>query len=96
MTGIRWLDITIAVSGVFGVLGVGGWGASLITKRVRPITTFPELITELQEERAEDRTRLAAVERSQRITIDYVHALRQHIVDGKPPPPPPWPPELNA
>lgn len=72
------------------VLGV------LVGKYFRPNATPLEMIQEIQEERDADRRRLDRLEQTQRVTLDYVHDLRQHIADGKPPPPPPWPEGLRA
>jgi hypothetical protein len=43
----------------------------------------------------ESRERIECLERNERIRDDYILSLRQHIVDGKPPPPPEWPEELT-
>lgn len=92
-TGTPWLDVTLYLAGL--LIG-GGALAAWVQRRVRPVDPLSVLIDQVQEERAEDRKRIEKLERTQRITIDYVHNLRQHIVEGKPPPPPQWPPELNA
>ncbi len=55
------------------------------------IDQHQEDIKELRAGRAEDRTRIAALERHARIQGDYIGQLRRHIADGNPPPPPPWP-----
>lgn len=99
-TGAPWLDAILYLA---GLLVGGGALAAWVSRRVRPVDPLSVLVDQVQEERAEDRkeraenrARIDRVERNQRITIDYVHTLRQHIAEGKPPPPPPWPPELNA
>jgi hypothetical protein len=57
-----------------------------------------DLRGELADTRAEvlanDR-RIQALERRDRAWANYVHRLRSHIVNEKPPPPPEWPPELD-
>jgi hypothetical protein len=40
-------------------------------------------------------SRLDQIEREQRVAIDYIHELREHIAHGEPPPPPPWPSGLT-
>ncbi|GAA2008182.1 hypothetical protein [Nocardioides kribbensis] len=86
------MEITIAILGLLGVSGIVG---TVVSRYVRPKATPLEILQEVQEERTEDRRRIDRLESAQRITIDYVHELRQHIVDGNPPPPPAWPEGLN-
>lgn len=50
-----------------------------------------EDIEGLRRDRADDRGRIVALERVQRIQGDYIGELRRHIADGNPPPPPPYP-----
>ncbi len=49
------------------------------------------LIDQHQEDIAALRSRVAHLERTQRIQGDYIGQLRKHIADGHPPPPPAWP-----
>lgn len=80
---------------LLAVLSAPAFGV-LVAKYFRPNATPLELVQELQEERAEDRKRIDALEQNQRILTDYVHALRLHITDGKAPPPPAWPEGMKA
>lgn len=87
---------------LLGLLGISGIIGTVVSRYVRPKATPMEILQEVQEERAlereervKDRHRIEKLEQTQRVTIDYVHELRQHIVDGNPPPPPPWPGGLN-
>jgi cytochrome c553 len=80
VTGLMSL-VGVILTGVFGLL---------LARMLRP----NELIDQLQEERKETRVRLTGLEVRELIRDDYIHALRQHITDGKPPPPPTWPEAL--
>lgn len=91
-------ELGVAGWSMLAILAGSPVAAAVINKRMKPSTTPLEMIQELQEEQArrdtkdaEKETRLVALEASQRILLDYVHDLRQHIADGKPPPPPKWP-----
>lgn len=91
-------ELGVAGWSMLAILAGSPVAAAVISKRVKPATTPMEMIQELQEEQArrdtkdaEKEARLVALEASQRILLDYVHDLRQHIADGKPPPPPKWP-----
>ncbi|MCC4250730.1 hypothetical protein [Microbacterium testaceum] len=60
------------------------------------------LMDQLQEEVKSAREQLGTVEkrvdeslRRERIRDDYIHELRDHIDQRKPPPPPPWPEGLT-
>lgn len=60
------------------------------------------LIDQLQDEVKSAREQLGKVEtrvddslRRERIRDDYIHELRDHIDQRKPPPPPPWPEGLT-
>lgn len=81
---------------------VGAIAAAYLTYRVstrklktdsgqQMIDQHQEDIKDLRAGRAEDRVRIAALERNQRIQGDYIGELRRHIADGRPPPPPAWP-----
>jgi hypothetical protein len=47
------------------------------------------------EDRKELHNRITDLEKRELLRDDYIIALRQHIVDGKPPPPPPYPEGLT-
>lgn len=53
------------------------------------------LIDQLQEQLASVETRVNASLHRERIRDDYIHELRDHIDQRKPPPPPPWPEGLT-
>lgn len=100
------MDVIFTLAGLLGVSGIIG---TFVTRYVRPKATPMEILQEVQEERDKDRierdkdrARIDALEAGrredrslQRTTINYVHVLREHIVEGNPPPPPPWPEGLN-
>jgi ribosomal protein S4 len=50
-----------------------------------------QMIDQHQEENAELRKQIAALQKQTRIQGDYIGQLRKHIADGQPPPPPAWP-----
>ncbi|WP_146081563.1 hypothetical protein, partial [Rathayibacter sp. AY2B5] len=56
-------------------------GAIITTRMQRLGSRENAIIDQLQEDRTEDRRRLARLERNDRITQDYVGVLRQHIAD---------------
>lgn len=49
----------------------------------------------LQEQQRRAFVRIENLERRERITLDYVYQLRQHIDERRMPPPPTWPTELT-
>lgn len=72
--------------------------AAIASRQKATADLVGELRRELSETRAEvlaNERRIAALERRDRAWANYVHRLRRHITDGKPPPPPEWPPELD-
>lgn len=66
-----------------------------VAKYLRPNATQLELMEEMRKERETDAARITRLEKNDRVLQDYVHQLRQHIADEKPPPPPPWPSTLS-
>ncbi len=73
---------------VVALCGAGG-AVHLVLKR------FPPRSTSLAKEMADMKTEQAVVRQDMRVLTDYVHDLREHIADGKPPPPPDWPKGLR-
>lgn len=72
--------------------------AAMSARQKATDSIIADLRTELTETRAEVKdndTRIAALERKDRAWANYVHVLRRHIDDGKPPPPPEWPADLD-
>jgi hypothetical protein len=53
------------------------------------------LIDQLQEQLGSVEKRVDESLRRERIRDDYIHELRDHIDQRKPPPPPPWPEGLT-
>ncbi|MCY1141390.1 hypothetical protein OWR29_25610 [Actinoplanes sp. Pm04-4] len=87
---------------VAAITALGVIASAYLTSRVsnRQVSTsssnqlidqHQEDIKELRAGRAEDRSRITALERHVRIQGDYIGQLRRHIADGNPPPPPPYP-----
>lgn len=79
---------------------LGVIGAAYLTSRVSNRKLKSDsglaLIDQHQEDIAALRSRVAQLERTQRIQGDYIGLLRRHIADGHPPPPPAWPDSLVA
>ena len=82
------------------VTALGVVAAAYLTNRVsnRKLKSDAgqQMIDQHQEDIAALRTRVAQLERNQRIQGDYIGQLRRHIADGQPPPPPAWPDGLVA
>lgn len=83
------------------VAGIGGFTTYLVAKANRKGTSENLLIDQYQEDNASLRTELALAnnkiekqESRERVLIDYVYKLHQHIMEGKAPPPPEFPREL--
>ncbi len=70
-------------------------GAVIAAKYFRPNATPLELLEAVTADNANLRTRVSRLENRDRVSTDYMHALRQHIAEGNPPPPPAWPEALN-
>ena len=86
--------IVVALLALAGTIGTAVVGA-----RQKGLS---DLVTALQSEvdalRSEARNadlRIAKLETRDRAWADYVHKLRAHITDRKPPPPPEWPAGLD-
>jgi hypothetical protein len=73
-----------------GVIAAAYFTYRVSTRKLKT-DTGQQLIDQYQQDRTEDRARMAALERVQRIQGDYIGQLRRHIADGNPPPPPPYP-----
>lgn len=52
-------------------------------------------VESLREQVSDNDARIQRLERRDRQWADYVHILRRHIYDQKPPPPPEWPSGLD-
>jgi hypothetical protein len=80
---------------VAAITALGVIGAAYVTSRVsnRKLRSDAgqQMIDQHQEEIAALRSRMAQLERTQRLQGDYIGQLRRHIADGNPPPPPAWP-----
>jgi hypothetical protein len=57
---------------------------------------FKDTLVKLEARQQRVEERLERSESMQRISSDYILALRFHIAAGKPPPPPPFPAEMTA
>lgn len=53
------------------------------------------VVDELREQVRDNDARIAKLESRDRKWADYVHVLRRHITQQKPPPPPEWPAGLD-
>jgi hypothetical protein len=83
-----------------GLLALAGTvGAAVVGSRQKGLS---DLVTSLQTEVGALRNaardadvRIAKLETRDRAWADYVHKLRAHITEQKPPPPPEWPAGLD-
>lgn len=93
-------DTQALVYVLVGLLALGGTiGTAVLASRQKGLTDLTvALQAEIQSLRDEVRSndvRIAKLETRDRAWADYVHMLRAHIADEKPPPPPAWPPGLD-
>lgn len=92
---------TIAIMVLVGVVFTGIVGvitAILNNKQKATDSVIADLRAELAATRAEvkeNAERIAKLESRDRAWSNYVHVLRRHITDEKPPPPPEWPKDLD-
>ena len=92
---------TIALFVLAGVLftAITGVVVAVLTGKQKAFESWvAELRAEVADLRAEVKDndeRIAKLERRDRKCADYVHILRRHITDQKPPPPPEWPAGLD-
>lgn len=91
---------------LLGSGAVANWVGKKATVRRSPEEKHDSRVTELERARVSDREEMAALKleygnfkeatnANMRILTDYVHDLREHIAEGKPPPPPDWPEGLR-
>lgn len=71
----------------------GTIGTAVLASRQKGLTDLAE---RLQARVEELDGRLARLETRDRAWANYVHVLRRHIVDQKPPPPPDYPANLDV
>ena len=77
---------------------VGAFVSIIVARSNRKASSEQALINQLQEEQRFNRERVDALETkianfevAQRVSLNYVHLLRNHIIEGMPPPPPDFP-----
>lgn len=94
-------DEVIALFVLTGVLftAITGVVVAVVTNRQKGFEAIvASLQTELgtlHEQVRDNDVRIAKLEKRDRQWADYVHKLRAHITDQKPPPPPEWPAGLD-
>ena len=87
-------DTTILIGLIVAILGLTGTvGVAVLTAKQKGLT---DLASALQSRVEELDARLARLESRDRAWANYVHTLRRHINDRKPPPPPDYPPNLDV
>ncbi len=79
---------------------VGTVGTAALAARQKGLTDLVDAlqveVKALRDKVTDNEARIALLERRDRAWADYVHILRRHIVDQKPPPPPEWPAGLDV
>jgi hypothetical protein len=90
MPGEAWAALAQLGTGL--VAGLVAW---VVARANKAGARENAIIDQLQEEVAALKTGADQSYRRERIRDDYIHQLRSHITDEKPPPPPPWPEGLT-
>jgi uncharacterized membrane protein (DUF106 family) len=94
-------DEVVALYALMGVLvtAVVSIVAVVLTGKQKALTAMVSALQDevesLREQVGNNETRIQRLERRDRQWADYVHVLRRHINDQKPPPPPEWPAGLD-
>jgi hypothetical protein len=84
-----WAAVVLAV---VGSSGLGAWVKAKFPAKASPL----EVLAQVKQEREDDRVKIENLQSDMRKLTDYVHDLREHIAEGKPPPPPDWPDGLRV
>ena len=85
-------DVQVFAAILVSLIGLGGAiGAALVGARQKGLS---DLVVALGEELERHTDRIDDLERRDRAQADYILALREHIIEGNPPPPPAWPQAL--
>ncbi len=87
------LEAGVEFAKVLGAVVVALGGAGGLVRVM--LKRFPPRSASLAQEVAEMKAEQVVVRADMRKLTDYVHDLREHIADGKPPPPPDWPEGLR-
>lgn len=88
MNGLgEWIKLLTAVTAVLGAI------AAVIRVLVK---RFPPRAASLADDVNRLKDEVVALRADSRKLTDYVHDLREHIAEGKPPPPPDWPEGLRV
>lgn len=94
-------DEVVALYALMGVLftAVVSVVVVVLTGKQKAVTAMvaalQDEVESLREQVGDNETRIQRLERRDRQWADYVHILRRHIYDQKPPPPPEWPAGLD-
>lgn len=94
-------DEVVALYALMGVLftAVVSVVVVVLTGKQKAVTAMvaalQDEVESLREQVGDNETRIQRLERRDRQWADYVHILRCHIYDQKPPPPPEWPAGLD-
>ncbi len=92
---------TVALFVLAGVLftAVTGVVVAVVTSKQKAfeawVAELRDQVEDLRNQVKDNKTRIAKLESRDRKWADYVHILRAHITDQKPPPPPEWPAGLD-
>ncbi len=94
-------DTAILVGLIVAILGLTGTvGVAVLTAKQKGLTDLVAAlqaeVDKLRDKASDNEARIAKLERRDRQWANYVHVLRRHITDQKPPPPPEWPPGLDV
>lgn len=94
-------DEVVALYALMGVLftAVVSVVVVVLTGKQKAVTAMvaalQDEVESLREQVGDNENRIQRLERRDRRWADYVHILRRHIYDQKPPPPPEWPAGLD-
>ncbi len=94
-------DAQILVYVIVAALALAGTvGTAVLASRQKGLTdlvaALQREVQALRDKASDNESRIARLERRDRAWADYVHVLRKHITQQKPPPPPEWPPGLDV
>lgn len=94
-------DAQVVVYLLVGLMALAGTiGTAVLAARQKGLTdlvgALQKEVDRLRDKAGDNEQRIEKLERRDRAWADYVHKLRAHITQQKPPPPPEWPIGLDV